>query len=93
MNQIHFQETSLKVAFCRAVVFQGIQEEGGALLDEAVLHEHIHDLWRWAPWMRGSSSTHARSSVHSYGLARRLALQLITAPSVLHSVFRGLLPE
>lgn len=46
MNQIHFQETGLKVAFCRAVVFQGVQQKGCALLQKTVLHEHIHNLLR-----------------------------------------------
>lgn len=46
MNQIHFQQTSLKVAFCWAVIFQSIQQKGCALLNKTVLHEHIHNLLR-----------------------------------------------
>lgn len=53
MNQVHFQETSLKVAFCRAVIFQGIQQKGCALLNKAVLHEHIHNLLRLVKLEKG----------------------------------------
>lgn len=34
------------MAFCRSVIFQSIQQEGRALLNETVLHEHIHNLLR-----------------------------------------------
>jgi len=32
------------VSLGRPVVLQGIQQEGGALLDQVALHEHVDDL-------------------------------------------------
>lgn len=58
MNQIHFQEAGLKVAFCRAVVFQGIQQKGCALLQKTVLHEHIHNLLRLVKLEKKGLYTH-----------------------------------
>lgn len=58
MNQIHFQETGLKVAFCRAVIFQGIQQKGCALLQKTVLHEHIHNLLRLDKLQKRGLYTH-----------------------------------
>lgn len=44
MHQVHLQQTGLQWSFCWAVVFQSIQKEGRALLDQVVLHKHINDL-------------------------------------------------
>lgn len=75
MNQIHFQETGLKVAFCRAVVFQGIQQKGCALLQKTVLHEHIHNLLILVKVREeGCTYTHVHFSVYTKSLARQESL-------------------
>lgn len=44
MHQVHLQQTSLQGTLGGAVVLQGIQQERSALLDQVILHKHIHDL-------------------------------------------------
>lgn len=44
MYEVHLEQTCLQVSLGGAVVLQSIQEEGGALLDQAAFHEHIHNL-------------------------------------------------
>lgn len=46
MHQVHLQQTGLQRTLCGAVVLQGIQEERSALLDQVILHKHIHDLYK-----------------------------------------------
>ena len=44
VHQVHLQQAGLQRALGGPVVLQGVQQEGGALLDQVVLHEHVHDL-------------------------------------------------
>lgn len=44
MHQVHLQQPCLQWAFSGSVVLQSVQQEGSALLDQVVLHEHIHNL-------------------------------------------------
>ena len=43
-HQVHLQQPGLEGTLGRPVVLQGVQEEGGALLDHVLLHEDVHDL-------------------------------------------------
>ena len=44
-HEVHLEEACLKRALAGTVVLEGIQEEGGTLLDHVHLHEHIHNLY------------------------------------------------
>lgn len=44
VHQIHFQQACLQWSFHGSVILQGIKEEGCALLDQVVFHEHINNL-------------------------------------------------
>ena len=46
VHEVHLQQASLQGPLGGPVVLQGVQQEGGALLDQVVLHEHVHDLDR-----------------------------------------------
>ena len=46
VDQIHLQQACLQRPLSRPVVLQGIQEEGGTLLDQVILHKHVNDLNR-----------------------------------------------
>lgn len=46
VNEVHLKQTGLQMSLGGPVVLQGIQQEGGALLDQVALHEHVHDLRR-----------------------------------------------
>lgn len=43
-HQVHFQESGLKATLSWTVILEGIQKEGGALLDHVHLHEDINNL-------------------------------------------------
>lgn len=44
VHQIHLQQACLQRTLHGPVVLQGIEQEGRALLDQVVLHEHVNDL-------------------------------------------------
>lgn len=46
MHQVHLQQPCLQWAFGGPVVLESIQQEGSALLDQVILHEHINNLKR-----------------------------------------------
>lgn len=46
MHQVHLQQPCLQRAFSGSVVFKSIQKEGSALLNQVILHEHVHNLRR-----------------------------------------------
>ena len=43
-HKVHLQKPGLEGSLCRSVILEGVQEEGGTLLDHVLLHEHVHDL-------------------------------------------------
>lgn len=44
MYEVHLKQTGLQMSLGGPVVLQRVQQEGGALLDQVALHEHVHDL-------------------------------------------------
>lgn len=44
VHEVHLQQASLQRTLRGPVVLQGVQQEGRALLNQVVLHEHVHDL-------------------------------------------------
>ena len=43
-EEVHLQEACLELPLIGTVVLEGIQQEGGTLLDQVHLHEHINNL-------------------------------------------------
>ena len=44
LHQIHFQESSLQVSLILSIVFQCVEQERCALLNQILLEKHIDDL-------------------------------------------------
>ena len=44
IHEVHLKQTGLEWTLCWAVVFKGIQKEGGARLDHVCFHKHVYDL-------------------------------------------------
>jgi len=44
VHQVHLQQAGLQGTLGGSVVLEGVEQEGRALLDQVVLHEHVHDL-------------------------------------------------
>lgn len=42
--EVHLKQTGLQMSLGGPVVLQSVQQEGGALLDQVALHEHVYDL-------------------------------------------------
>ena len=47
VHEVHLQQAGLQRPLRGSVVLQSVQQERGALLDQVVLHEHVHDLHTW----------------------------------------------
>lgn len=66
VHEVHLQQAGLQWSFWWSVILESIQEEGGALLDQVVLHKNIHDLDKYMMFrkllMKGKKVMFARKA-------------------------------